>query len=62
MQTKREGHLIRFGSAVAWLSVTTGLMAQGTMPSTLAPASSSAHQIFDLSFCYRNHSRHLSRG
>src|SRR6266550_1887838 len=49
MQTKREGRLIRFGSAAAWLSLTTSLMAQGTTPSTLAPASTSAHQIFDLS-------------
>jgi cytochrome c oxidase subunit 2 len=49
MQTKREGRLIRFGTAAAWLSVTKAVMAQGTTPSTLAPASSSAHQIFDLS-------------
>src|SRR5258707_94148 len=49
MQTKRERRLIRLGSAAACLSVTTALMAQGTTPSTLAPASSSARQVFDLS-------------
>jgi cytochrome c oxidase, subunit II len=50
MQTKREWWcLVRFASSAACLSVTTSVMAQGTTPSTLAPASSSAHEIFDLS-------------
>jgi cytochrome c oxidase subunit 2 len=44
--TKR---LIRFGSAVACLLWTANLPAQDKIPSTLAPASTPAHQIFDLS-------------
>jgi cytochrome c oxidase subunit II len=48
MQTKRDGRLIRFAGAALWLSLTTSLLAQGTRPSTLAPASTSAHQINEL--------------
>jgi cytochrome c oxidase subunit II len=49
MQTKRHGRSIRFASAAACLSLATSSLAQGKSPSTLAPASTSAHQIFDLS-------------
>ena len=51
MQTRRAQCLIRRGSASAWLLLTSPvLIAQGTTtPSTLAPASTPAHQIFDLS-------------
>jgi cytochrome c oxidase subunit 2 len=50
MQTRRAQRLIRCSSAAAWLLLTsTMLIAQGTTPSTLAPASTPAHQIFDLS-------------
>ena len=41
--------LIRFGSATACLLRTTTLLAQDGIPTTLAPASTPAHQIFDLS-------------
>ncbi len=41
--------LIRFCSAAACLLRTTTLLAQGSIPTTLAPASTPAHQIFDLS-------------
>ena len=48
-----SGHarcLIRRSSASAWFLVTSStLFAQGTTPSTLTPASTPAHQIFDLS-------------
>src|ERR1700761_4876673 len=50
MQTRRAQRLIRRSSAPAWLLVTSVMLrAQGTTPSTLAPASTPAHQIFDLS-------------
>ena len=48
MRTKRDGRLIRFAGAALWLSLTTSLLAQGTRPSTLAPASTSAYQISDV--------------
>src|SRR5580700_4854816 len=41
--------LIRIGSGAAYLLGTTTLQAQGKIPTTLAPASTPAHQIFDLS-------------
>src|SRR5260370_19997454 len=50
MQTRHAQRLIRRSSASAWLLLTSPmLIAQGTAPSTLAPASTPAHQIFDLS-------------
>ena len=50
MQTRRAQCLIRRWNAAAWLLLTSPmLIAQGTTPSTLAPASTPAHQIFDLS-------------
>jgi cytochrome c oxidase subunit II len=50
MQTRRAHRLIHHSSAAAWLPLmSTMLIAQGTTPSTLAPASTPAHQIFDLS-------------
>lgn len=49
MQTKRDGRLIRFAGAVLCFSLTTSVLAQGTTPSTLAPASTPAHQVYDLS-------------
>ena len=50
MQLRRAHRLIRRSSAAAWLLLTSSvLIAQGTTPSTLAPASTPAHQIFDLS-------------
>src|SRR6267154_2220958 len=50
MQTRHAQSLIRRSSASAWLLLTNSmLIAQGTTPSTLAPASTPAHQIFDLS-------------
>src|SRR6202048_2110792 len=50
MQTRRAQRLIHRTSAAAWLLLTSPmLIAQGTTPSTLAPASTPAHQIFDLS-------------
>src|SRR6202789_1804481 len=50
MQTRRAQRLIRGSSATAWLLLTNSMLtAQGTTPSTLAPASTPAHQIFDLS-------------
>jgi cytochrome c oxidase subunit 2 len=50
MQTRPAQGLIRLSSVAAWLVLTSPrLIAQGTTPSTLAPASTSAHQIFDLS-------------
>src|SRR6266702_5753368 len=50
MQTHHAQCLIRRSSASAWLLLTSPmLIAQGTTPSTLAPASTPAHQIFDLS-------------
>jgi cytochrome c oxidase subunit 2 len=41
--------LIRFYGATACLLRTTTLLAQGSLPTTLAPASTPARQIFDLS-------------
>src|ERR1700709_1700180 len=50
MQTRHAQRLIRHSRAAAWLLLTSPLLiAQGTTPSTLAPASTPAHQIFDLS-------------
>src|ERR1700735_3832759 len=50
MQTRRAQLLIRGSVAAAWLLLTNSMLtAQGTSPSTLAPASTPAHQIFDLS-------------
>src|SRR3984885_5321692 len=50
METRNFQRLIRRSSAGAWLLLTSPmLIAQGTTPSTLAPASTPAHQIFDLS-------------
>jgi cytochrome c oxidase subunit 2 len=50
MQTRRVHRLIRRSIGAAWLLLTsTVLTAQGTTPSTLAPASTPAHQIVDLS-------------
>src|SRR5580692_6788155 len=50
MQTRRAQCLIRSSRVAASLLLTSPLLiAQGTTPSTLAPASTPAHQIFDLS-------------
>ena len=50
MQTRRAQCLIRRTRVAASLLLTSPiLIAQGTTPSTLAPASTPAHQIFDLS-------------
>jgi len=50
MQTRRAQSLSGRSSAAAWLLLTSSMLtAQGTTPSTLAPASTPAHQIFDLS-------------
>src|SRR5579871_589562 len=50
MQTRDAQCLIRRGTASAWLLLASPmLIAQGATPSTLAPASTPAHQIFDLS-------------
>ena len=50
MQTRRAQRLVRSSSIAAWLVLmSTILIAQGTTPSTLAPASTPAHQIFNLS-------------
>src|SRR5277367_6297399 len=50
MQTRRAQRLIHRTSAAVWLLLTSPiLIAQGTIPSTLAPASTPAHQICDLS-------------
>ena len=49
MQMAPTRCLIHFGSATACLLRTTTLLAQGNIPTTLAPASTPAHQIFDLS-------------
>jgi heme/copper-type cytochrome/quinol oxidase subunit 2 len=50
MQTRRAQRLIFRSSVAAWLLLTNSMLtAQGTPPSTLAPASTPAHQIFDLS-------------
>ena len=49
MQLMPTRRLIHFGSASACLLRTTASLAQDRIPSTLAPASTPAHQIFDLS-------------
>jgi cytochrome c oxidase subunit II len=50
MQPRRPQRLARCVSATAWLLLTNSVLtAQGTTPSTLAPASTPAHQIYDLS-------------
>jgi cytochrome c oxidase subunit 2 len=49
MQMVPTRRLICFGSATACLLRTTKLLAQHSIPTTLAPASTPAHQIFDLS-------------
>ena len=50
MQTRRAQRLVRSSSIAAWLVLmSTILIAQGTTPSTLAPASTPADQIFNLS-------------
>jgi cytochrome c oxidase subunit 2 len=50
MQMRRAHRLIRRSSGAVWLLLTSVVsIAQGTIPSTLAPASTPAHQIFDLS-------------
>ena len=50
MQTRQAQRLTRRSIAAAWPLLTNSMLtAQGTTPSTLAPASTPAHQIFDLS-------------
>jgi cytochrome c oxidase subunit 2 len=49
MQMVLIRRLICFGSATACLLRTTTLLPQDSIPTTLAPASTPAHQIFDLS-------------
>jgi cytochrome c oxidase subunit 2 len=50
MQTRGAQHPLCRVSAAAWLLLTSSILAaQGKTPSTLAPASTPAHQIFDLS-------------
>ena len=49
MQTRRAQRLIRRSVTARLLLTSTMLIAQGSTPSTLAPASTPAHQIFDLS-------------
>ena len=49
MQMALTRRLIWLGSAIACLLRTTALPAQGSIPATLAPASTPAQQIFDLS-------------
>jgi cytochrome c oxidase subunit II len=50
MQMRHALRLIRRSRVAAWLLLANpALIAQGTIPSTLAPASTPAHQIFDLS-------------
>jgi cytochrome c oxidase subunit II len=49
MQMALTKHLLCFGSAAACLLRTTALPAQQSIPTTLAPVSTPAHQIFDLS-------------
>ena len=51
MQKKRIGQLSRVSGVAAWLSVGELLYAERpqSLPSTLSPASTPAHQIFDLS-------------
>ena len=49
MQMAPTRRRLCFGVATACLIQTTTLLAQGSIPTTLAPASTPAHQIFDLS-------------
>ena len=50
MQTRGAQRLIHRTSAAAWLVLTSPLLiAQGTTPSMFTPASTPAHQIFDIS-------------
>jgi len=49
MQTVPTRHLIRSGISTAWPLLARSMFAQGNSPSTLVPASTPAHQIFDLS-------------
>ena len=49
MQMTRTRRLIRLGTATAWSFLARSIFAQDNSPSTLAPASTPAHQIFDLS-------------
>jgi len=49
MQMVPARYLIRLGTAAASSFLTRTVFAQGNSPSTLAPASTPAHQIFDLS-------------
>jgi cytochrome c oxidase subunit 2 len=51
MQKKYVGRLVCLSGAGGWLSVSTSLFAEGpqSIPSTLSPASTPAHQIFNLS-------------
>jgi len=50
MQTHRAKCLIRYSSAIGWIFLKNSVLsAQGRTPSTLAPASTPAHQIYDLS-------------
>src|ERR1700729_1683642 len=50
MQTRDAQCLIRRSTASAWLLLASPMViVQGTTPSTLAPASTPAHQIYDLS-------------
>jgi cytochrome c oxidase subunit 2 len=49
MLTVLTRRLICLAGATAWLLRTTILLAQNRIPTTLAPASTPAHQIFDLS-------------
>jgi len=49
MHTVPTEYLIRFGDATVCFLRTATLLAQDRIPTTLAPASTPAHQIFDLS-------------
>jgi cytochrome c oxidase subunit 2 len=49
MQMVSTRRLIRLGGATAWSFLARPIFAQGSSPSTLVPASTPAHQIFDLS-------------
>jgi cytochrome c oxidase subunit 2 len=49
MQMVPTRRLICLGTATAWSFLARSIFAQGNSPSTLVPASTPAHQIFDLS-------------
>ena len=49
MQMAPTRHLVLLATAIACLFRATSLLAQDSIPTTLAPASTPAHQIFDLS-------------